>query len=124
MLIAFFHESYYEGKITSIKRNFLNSFIPPLSIFGVFILFLAIKSCTIGGKLNEINKEINISYLKNINKIFIILSFILFGIIVIFIAIICLHKKIKDLWNRKNEKKNLNDSTNNNFQESITENKI
>ena len=115
MLVLFYNKSYnsYEDN----QKVFLYCFIPTFIIFATFTLFHAIKSCTIAGKLNEINKEINISSLKKINIIFIILSFLFYVIILLFILIICLYRKIKDLLKseKKDEKKNANETTINNI---------
>ena len=117
MLIAFCIKPFFDESISDIQRNFLYCFIPTFIFFITFTLIPTIKSCTIIGKLNEINKEINISSLKKINIIFIILSFLLYVIILLFILIICLYRKIKDLLKseKKNEKKNANETTINNF---------
>ena len=124
MLVAVVNEPYFDYKISDNQKYFLYCFIPTFIIFVIFTLIPAIKSCTIVGKLNEINKEINISSLKNINKIFIIFSFSLYGIILLFILIICLYKKIKEMFKsqKKDENKNVNDTTitNNNVTESNT----
>ena len=128
MLVAVGNKPYFDYNISDNQKYFLYCFIPTLIIFVIFTLIPAIKSCTIVGKLNEINKEINISSLKNINKIFIIFSLSLYGIILLFILIICLYKKIKEMLTsqkkdeNKNVNKNVNDTTitNNNVTESNT----
>ena len=84
---------YYISKNQCI---FLFCFIPISLIITCLTIIPAIDSCFNVSILNEINKEINISYLIKINKIFIILSFSLYGIILIFILTICLYRKIKD----------------------------
>ena len=102
-------------KILINQRNFLCCFIPLSIIFVIITIFPTIKYFSISGKLNEINKDLNISFLKLCNKIFIILSFSLYGIILLFIVIICIYrKKKKDLSNKGTEKKDENNNTTNN----------
>jgi len=117
MLIACCKKLDYDYYISNYQSYFLCGFISTFILFVTFTIIPTIKSCTIIGKLNEINKEINISSLKKINIIFIILSFLLYVIILLFILIICLYRKIKDLLKseKKDEKKNANETTINNF---------
>ena len=99
-------------KISINQRNFLCCFIPISIVLIIFTIFPTIKYLNVSGKLSEINKDLNISFLKLCNKIFIILSFSLYGIILLFIVIICIYrKKKKDLSNKRTEKK---DEINNN----------
>ena len=81
------------------QNNFLYCFVPLMIPFLVLTLIPAIKSCTIVGKLNEIDDKMNISvsYLKTINITYIILYFVLLGLILGFIAIFYIYTKRKGL---------------------------
>ena len=86
-------------------------------IFYAFIngtLFPIIKSCNDISNLNKIDKELNISSLKIVNIIYVILSFLLYGIILIFIITFCIYSKKREDLSKKEketEKKNASDNT-------------
>ena len=114
MLISICNKSTKDEnyKISISQCYFLCCFIPVSIIFIIFTIFPTIKYCNIVGKLNEINKDLNISSLKLCNKIFIILSFSLYGIILLLTIIICINrKKRKELSNKQTEKRNATDNT-------------
>ena len=91
-------------KISKNQHKFKCCFIPSLVLFFILTIILTIKSFTNFGKLNEIGKRIDISYLKKINLIFIIFSFLCYGVIALFIFILCQKINRKDLSDNQNIK--------------------
>ena len=85
------------------EQNKCVNFVPfiALSIFlllyAISTIILTMNSCKNASKLNEIDKEIDISNLKIINIISIIFSLLLYGIILALIVIFCIKRKRKDL---------------------------
>ena len=68
------------------KKNLIYLIIFTSIPFLTLTLFPTIKSCCIADELNQINNEIWISSAVKLNKTFIIISFLMYGIILIIIA--------------------------------------
>ena len=109
LMLLFWNKSNKDEnyKISINQCKFLKIFISSLFIL-LFTIPITVKSCNIVGDLNEIDRELNIYSLKIVNKIYIILSFTLYGIILIFIVILCIsRKKRENLSKKETEKKNV-----------------
>ena len=116
-IFALYRKKAFSRKSNNNEKKSNVKFCEPICMavfFDLFTLIPTVKSLTMIGKINEIDKEINISSLKTINILYILFSFLFLIFFILFIIFFCIQMKRKDFF-EKQEVKSASETTINNI---------